>query len=355
VDLVTEKEETPCCRRKGKGQQVLSGAKEEDEIGRKNGCQGSQQRCSLKKRSWILLDLDDHVQSTPKVGHFIFEQAASERKDAMNDLNELLDHWVIESLGIKVVGKLGEERQRWAGTIKVGSSVNATFDIVERSHNNRQDEEGKRNCGGCGDGDKARNVDTREHADGQKVGKYGEGVVKGHLLKAQGCDEEDASPQIPAREQAGHTGHNQAQHNRVVLEVDVINEDSSWLHQNGDEGDSGGPGRDTIQPAEAARKDDDGRDVDEVLRHQDRGPHEDLKVRVMQATRREQGEPRRVDERADLAAKPAVVRGQGRIVKPPPLQVVEIPLRDGKLCRDLHPMALGFVVAEHGRFLETWS
>lgn len=42
-----------------------------------------------------------------------------------------------------------------------------------------------------------------------------------------------------------------------------------------------------------------------------------------------------------------MVSCQRGIIKAPPFEVVEVPLRDWKMSGDLHPMSLGFEVAVH--------
>lgn len=49
-----------------------------------------------------------------------------------------------------------------------------------------------------------------------------------------------------------------------------------------------------------------------------------------------------------------MVGGQGWIVQAPVLEIIEIPLGEGQMRRDLHPMSLGFKVAMHGRCIEAW-
>jgi len=132
----------------------------------------------------------------------------------------------------------------------------------------------------------------------------------------------------------------------------VVDEYGRRLHQNRDQGDRASPRGHTVKTAEATHKDDDGRDVGEVFRHNDRCPHEDLQGRVVGAARREQGEPSRVDQGTNLAHDPTVVGRERRVVKTPPLQVMKVPLRNREVCGDLHPVPLCFVVSEHGRPLE---
>src|ERR1700678_3541499 len=50
-----------------------------------------------------------------------------------------------------------------------------------------------------------------------------------------------------------------------------------------------------------------------------------------------------------------MVCSQRRIVQSPPLEIVKVPLGDGQLSRDLHPVSLGFVVAVHGGILKSWK
>lgn len=48
------------------------------------------------------------------------------------------------------------------------------------------------------------------------------GVVERHLLVAQRCDEEDASPKMSASHYARNAGEEESEHNGVVLEVGVV-------------------------------------------------------------------------------------------------------------------------------------
>lgn len=49
-----------------------------------------------------------------------------------------------------------------------------------------------------------------------------------------------------------------------------------------------------------------------------------------------------------------MVRCQWRVVKTPPFEVVEVPLRDWKMGGDFHPMSLCLEIAVHGRILKAW-
>ena len=230
--------------------------------------------------------------------------------------------------------------------------------VIPGASEERQHQHGGSGQGRGGDADEAAKVEARKDTAAEQEGEDGQGVVQGHLLEGHGGDEEDGGPEVAVGKHAGHGGQDEAEHDGVVLEVNVVDKDDGRLHQDGDEGDRGRPGGHAGQAAVAAHKDDGGGYVDEVLGHEHGGAHEDLEGGIVQAARDVELEPGRVDEGADAAAQPAVVGRQGRVVEAPPLQVMEVPLRDGQPGCDLHPVSLGLVVAEHGRLLEAcagWS
>ena len=150
----------------------------------------------------------------------------------------------------------------------------------------------------------------------------------------------------------------------------MIDEYGCRLHEHSDQRNGRLPDIDLFGAGEAAEEDDDGGDVDEVFGEEDSGSHIYLQGRVIKATRLLEGKPGTVDDGAAAAdeqrstftegwmklhgsKKPAMVGGQRRIVQPPPVEVVEIPLRHWEVFCDLHPVPLGFKIPMHRRGPET--
>ncbi len=84
--------------------------------------------------------------------------------------------------------------------------------------------------------------------------------------------------------QEGEAGSAQAEHDAVVLEVAVVDEDECGLEADGEQRDRlGAP----PTPLELARdKERNGRQVDEQIAHDDGGTHERRRRRILVAPRR---------------------------------------------------------------------
>lgn len=133
--------------------------------------------------------------------------------------------------------------------------------------------------------------------------------------------------------------------------MSVIDQNSGWLHQNGRESRGAFPGSDAGHPGPATIEEDHGRYVDQVFREEHGGSHIDFEIGAFEAARGVQSEPFWIDEGANPSEEPAMVGGQRRVVETPVLEIVKVPLGDGQVACDLHPMSLSLEVAVHRRRL----
>lgn len=110
--------------------------------------------------------------------------------------------------------------------------------------------------------------------------------------------------------------------------------------------------------------------------------HEVLAVRTFISSRLIQCKPRRVDpgttgeegklisviQRAHLflyaspssqnlhdATKPTMVCCERRVIQTPPLKIIPVPLFNGQVDGEFHPMSLSFIVAKHGGDLKAFE
>lgn len=101
---------------------------------------------------------------------------------------------------------------------------------------------------------------------------------------------------MPARQHTRHTRQSEAEHDRIVLEVAVIDEDRRRLHQHRDERNRRLPPVDALQARIPPHEDHDGWYVREVLRHEHGRAHEDLQVVRVELSGDVEREPARIDK-----------------------------------------------------------
>ena len=235
MNLPAEEKEAPCSRCKGERHRRLAWPQEDDEVGRDDGEKGGDGGSFLQQLRRVVLDLDDHVESAPEVGDFVFEEAAGEREDTVDHLHQLVDHGIVDGLGIQILGDAGKDGQRRRCSVKLWASVNPAVGIVQGPQNKREDQNGKAGNGDQGKDKESSDVEGEE-TPSQEIGEDGEGVVQCHLLESQRGNEEDSRPHVTLSQQTRHASQHEAQHDSVVLEVYMIDEDRRRLHQDGDEG-----------------------------------------------------------------------------------------------------------------------
>nr|POF26317.1 hypothetical protein CFP56_22466 [Quercus suber] len=287
------------------------------------------------------------VNGTPEVGDLVLEETSGERKDAMDRLAELEQIGVIECL--LQDGKRETREERRKGDVRGQRDV--AIYIVSRSQEQRSDKQRKGSERDDRQADEARDIQTRKKAHPGQICRDHGGIEERHLLESQRGHEEDAAPQRATSQQTRDSRHHEPQHDRVVLEMSVINENGGGLQQHRRQCNRRLPLVHVLQPREPPDTDHDRRHVDQKFRDGDCGAHEHLQIRVVQAVGQVQREPLGLETVPDHAKNPAVIRRQRRVVEPPPPQVVEVPMRDGQVDRELHPVSLRLKVAVHRWFL----
>lgn len=111
------------------------------------------------------------------------------------------------------------------------------------------------------------------------------------MFEAQCSHEEDAGPQQATRVDAREGGNYEAKHDCVVLEMTVVNQDRSRLHQDGDKSYGGRCCASALTSRIVAEKDDGCWNVDDVLRYNDCRTHEDLEELLFNPTGRIESKP----------------------------------------------------------------
>ena len=92
---------------------------------------------------------------------------------------------------------------------------------------------------GCSEGDKRcesyagkpKVVEARDDAGPEEQREDGRRVIQRHLFIHERRNEERTAPQEAAGEDAGYAGKHEAEHNGVVLEVRMVDQDGCGLHQ----------------------------------------------------------------------------------------------------------------------------
>lgn len=78
-------------------------------------------------------ELIDYVGCAPEVCDFVFEEAAGEREDAMDELCQLLEEWEVPCVVIELSTKSSKEWEFWCFAVELWDWVDAVAAIVKRA------------------------------------------------------------------------------------------------------------------------------------------------------------------------------------------------------------------------------
>lgn len=300
MDLKTAQEESPGAGGESKREEFFLWFEEDEEAGRHACREGGEQREALQGRRRKGSQFEERVEGAPDIGDFVFEEATLEGEDAVDHLDGLFDHGPVRRGTVDVICELGKDREVRGFLAWVWGD--AALIVVEGASEKWQKKDCKGEDGRKGDAQEARDVDAREDAAAQQEEEDGYGVVQRHDLETQARNKKHRRPEVAPRHHGRHAGHNEAQHDGVVLEVHMINQNRAGLHEDRGERDRRRPIRHGVETAEAAHKHDQRRHVDEVFGDDNSSAHEDLEVVLVVAARDVESKPSRIDARADLAA-----------------------------------------------------
>lgn len=308
MHLVREKVERPGAARRRPEQHFPRWPSENGDARRGHGHESRRQRAPLQRVRRVQdLEFYKAVQRAPEVSHFVFPETARKREHANDDLAQL---------------RRGQERPE---------------QNEARAYND------------ASDADKARDVEARPETPRQNVEEYDWGVIEGHLFEEDGAHKQHARRHIAASVKKVNRADVEAEHHRIVLEVAMVDEHECGLKQDCGQRNVPLDHAALIPLRHISCQQVNERDVERKLAHDDRRPHIGLEVIVICAAGCVECKPHGVHEAYDLAAQPRVVRRQGRVVEPPPLEIVEVPLGDWQPRRDLHPVPLRLEVPVHRR------
>lgn len=301
MNLEAEEEECPCRGGKGNGEEWLARSEKDDDAWRADGQQRKEERGALQERNRVVFELDEDIESAPEIGHLVLKETAGKGKDAMDDLEKLVDVWVVPGVGIEDGVELRKERQWLHLAIQHGIHVDAMSIVVEDSEHDGEKQRSK--------GEKRSNRHARQSdqihsgpdADSQEVGKDGWRIVESHLLEPQGQDKKDAGPHVSSSQNTRHAGHDETQHDGIILKVHMVNQDRRRLQQDGCQGHRRRPRIESLERGIATYKDNQRRNSNEELGNDDAGAHKDLERVIVESSRRKEGKPGGIDTATNLA------------------------------------------------------
>ena len=90
MDLEAAEVETPGAGGEGEGEEVAAGVEGDGHCRGEDGDEGRGEGDALEERHGVGVQfVDSGVQDAPEVGDFVFDEAAGEGEDAVDDLGEL--------------------------------------------------------------------------------------------------------------------------------------------------------------------------------------------------------------------------------------------------------------------------